>query len=1034
MSTNVLAADGQTVSINVHLDTGGSQNLASEHLLHNIKEAKDYGLDQIYMVTVNGNSPAYDRVGELNFTDEDNTPIIILCYIQSQSIKGHDNFVLISNDTLDDIQTDINYHSSMSRHVGVVPLRRLNKQPYHYSDTPRRPAPATDIIGEEQQAPSDNNNTSLLTVQATDTCQCTCHPRMAEPLTEVDFLRITGRKPRKSRRDNPKKDKLRFKVSMHTCFMSEVQLQGLLDRTKPSQGDEEAMDMTTIDGIRVSKYSIKAIKVGKNVSAQMRKELEEFNSKHVGEDSVFPTKNGAPKILEQFKDKPYALELRDEFTTGNKPKSLPTIKAMHYHGKPATCKVMEHFVRTTPVVEKCDDPRCFSRLVIVPKREPGSTKDSPPTSYRVTMDALINHCLKPVASTLPLATDEIKKLHAFRYFLKMDAMNAFWSIPLDEESKKLMAFQTHEGVFAWSRLTMGCRPASQVQQTAFHTAMDKYMPKEYRHRIALYADDMAAGANTLEELFEIYKALVITLAKAGIQIKSSKVEFGVEEITFHNYRVIGGTGPMANTTTPKDENLDPIKSCGIPQSITQLKALLGATQQMAQYVPYYALVAAPLHKLTRKDQSFPVGSKWIRGSDYDMAYYHVKSMMLDRPLYLWNKDNKKHLYFEVDSCDDGWGACGYQYATDHPVDAEAGKANMFSKGPKRIIMWVSKAWTPYEKQSLPIFYKETIARLLTLEHGRNLIETQEIGHGVTCYSDHLPGIKNSSLSNKGKLSTWRIHETSDLTAIVETLYKSGPTMAIADPLSRLARQDQQLDNLDLPLMLAMLLKELPTTVRNALSIRVNAEKDTMVATRIVQRWRKPSNPISNTVGSISDKIDFVISAPYADKLPLKVAELIRKDIPFAVLLPLSLLDEIDRTGKTSIDEDVRRKRLDMKLVIVTSLGQGWLINHPECKLSNSTHAVFFTACSSNEQLHQKGVEVFHKWTESTEGVKITPKTLSDENDIDVLCLRAVVRIQTVRLRLVRGLRKTQSQIPPTSYPVSARDKCNAKRRDGDEKE
>jgi hypothetical protein len=63
-------------------------------------------------------------------------------------------------------------------------------------------------------------------------------------------------------------------------------------------------------------------------------------------------------------------------------------------------------------------------------------------------------------------------------------------------------------------------------------------------------------------------------------------------------------------------------------------------------------------------------------------------MMLDRPLYLWNKDNKKHLYFEVDSCDDGWGACGYQYATNHPIDAEAGKANMFSKGPKRIIIWL----------------------------------------------------------------------------------------------------------------------------------------------------------------------------------------------------------------------------------------------------------------------------------------------------------------------------------------------------------
>ncbi len=64
-------------------------------------------------------------------------------------------------------------------------------------------------------------------------------------------------------------------------------------------------------------------------SAQTRVELEIFNAEHVGEDGVFPTKNGAPKILEQFKYKPYTLELRDEFTTGIKPKSLSAIKAMH---------------------------------------------------------------------------------------------------------------------------------------------------------------------------------------------------------------------------------------------------------------------------------------------------------------------------------------------------------------------------------------------------------------------------------------------------------------------------------------------------------------------------------------------------------------------------------------------------------------------------------------------------------------------------------------------------------------------------------
>jgi len=104
---------------------------------------------------------------------------------------------------------------------------------------------------------------------------------------------------------------------------------------------------------------MKAITIGKKASAQMCEEFQRFNTEHVGEDNVFPRRNSAPKILEQFNDKPHTLELRDEFTTGNKPKSLPTIKAMHHHCKLANCKELEHFVSTTPVVEKCDDPRCF---------------------------------------------------------------------------------------------------------------------------------------------------------------------------------------------------------------------------------------------------------------------------------------------------------------------------------------------------------------------------------------------------------------------------------------------------------------------------------------------------------------------------------------------------------------------------------------------------------------------------------------------------------------------------------------------------
>ena len=40
--------------------------------------------------------------------------------------------------------------------------------------------------------------------------------------------------------------------------------------------------MTIIDGDRVSKYSIKAIRISKKISAQTREEFKWFNAEHVG--------------------------------------------------------------------------------------------------------------------------------------------------------------------------------------------------------------------------------------------------------------------------------------------------------------------------------------------------------------------------------------------------------------------------------------------------------------------------------------------------------------------------------------------------------------------------------------------------------------------------------------------------------------------------------------------------------------------------------------------------------------------------------
>ena len=244
-----------------------------------------------------------------------------------------------------------------------------------------------------------------------------------------------------------------------------------------------------------------------------------------------------------------------------------------------------------------------------------------------------------------------------------------------------------------------------------------------------------------------------------------------------------------------------------------------------------------------------------------------------------------------------------------------------------MISWISKAHTPHEK-SLPCFYRETLARLLTLQYFRNLIETQDPKAGTTVYTDHLPSVGETSLSNKGQLSTWRIHETADLNSIVQTLHKRGETMVVSDGLSRLKRKGHTMEMVLLPLVFKELLCRLPQEIKSARTIRVFAEKDTVAAARLVQRWRDPTNPVNTLKPEAHGSYDFLIAATYCDKLPHRVANLLRQGKPFAYLVPTALISEIERSADGTQDRAVREALSKTTKVVMSKAGQTWVINLP----------------------------------------------------------------------------------------------------------
>lgn len=893
------------------LDSCGSVSLSHSQFLTDIKPCKEYNVPVVTLKGIGGRTQPLKTAGVLKIIKSPNQILRLLCYVFDEAVGNTDNMLLVSMSAIKMAGIDVQYHIDHSCNSECVPLK---------------------FIGEEHD---------IHTSEVLD----------ADTLNHRNDVKENC--PRKIYEES-----ILYEKMIRTIFMTEIQLKNIVDRMGTDPDTKTDGDETTIkDGLRISKFSKEAMEIGKSVTDSMKKRVFTVFIRNAGNDAVFPTKNGSPKIMTKFMNHPYSYELLPEYERGEK--KLPNTKAMNWEGKTYSAHVIRGFIKGTPVVERCAHPRSISKLVIVPKLAPGQAKDDPEHGFRVCVNALINKCLKPCASTIPLATDEITKLFNCRYFLQLDGMNAYWSIPVCEESKRLTAFHTPDGVYCWNRLLMGAKPSSAVQQSAYLEALDQYIDydehgklrkclldekgnrlrdkngnlKTLRHKFAVYCDDIVAGSDTLEELFELFDALICCCAKAGIQVKAAKVKFGVEKVTFHNY-TITPKGVM-----PKDVNLCTIRNMKVPTDVSLVRAFLGCSQLMSGYCKDLQIISAPLHRLTKKASIFP--KPWVQGADYDVAFHRIKAMLLDTQLYLHHKDPTKKLFLEVDASDVGWGGCAYQMREAFKGDpADEARVRISDNGPRNVIQWVSKAWTEHELK-LPVFYRESLARLLLLERFRNLIETN-IQAGVALYTDHKPGLFESSLSNKGQLSAWRIAETADLQSLVEQHYKQGAKMLLADPLSRIGAPASGFYDPTLPAKFQALVRFLPKAIKAIKTIRVYANKDTAALSRHVQAWRTPTNPISqgrlNSVEFADQDSVFYIGVNHAEKATEDIKHLISSSKQFAILVPTGLITEIARkediNGVAVYDEKIEKLVHNLSKVVLSQTNDTWLMKiHGEEKMT-----------------------------------------------------------------------------------------------------
>ncbi len=117
------------------------------------------------------------------------------------------------------------------------------------------------------------------------------------------------------------------------------------------------------------------------------------------------------------------------------------------------------------IIERVYQPTEWISSVVLAKKSNGG--------IRLCLDPRpLNKALKKCHHPMQTIEDILPELAKAKVFSKLDCLNGYWQVPLDEESSLLTTFGTPFGRYKWKRLPFGISPARQIFQSRLDQVID----------------------------------------------------------------------------------------------------------------------------------------------------------------------------------------------------------------------------------------------------------------------------------------------------------------------------------------------------------------------------------------------------------------------------------------------------------------------------------------------------------------------------------------------------------------------------------
>jgi hypothetical protein len=292
-------------------------------------------------------------------------------------------------------------------------------------------------------------------------------------------------------------------------------------------------------------------------------------------------------------------------------------------------------LRRGGIIEESNSP-WNSPLLVVKKKADASGEEK----WRLVIDyRKVNEKKVGDAYPLPDVTEILDQLGQSKYFSCIDMVMGYYQIELAEQDRAITAFSTKEGHWENRRLPFGLKTAP----ATFQRMMNVVLSGLTGSRCFVFLDDICVYARSLSEHDTKLRQVFDRLRENRLKLKAEKCQFLRKEVNYLGH-VISERGVF-----PDRAKTRVIEEYPTPQNVKQLRSFLGLMSYYRRFVPKFSHIAAPLHKLLKKEAPY----EWTAIQEQALQTLKGKSIS---PAVLKYPDFNERFILTTDTSGKGLGA------------------------------------------------------------------------------------------------------------------------------------------------------------------------------------------------------------------------------------------------------------------------------------------------------------------------------------------------------------------------------------------